>query len=326
MIPKPPPREGQLGFIYSPPYRIQGISIAGEQTAIHCPELDLAFDVGLCPRPVLTASIVALSHAHMDHSAGIPYYFSQRTFQKLGTGHVVCHPELEAPLRQMMAGWIDLERQRTPHEITALAPDASMRIRPNLLLRAIEVSHTGPSLGFCAVETRSKLRPEFRDLPQERLRELRLGGTAITHAVEIPLVAYTGDTEIGPCLFRDEFAQAGIVVTECTFFEAEHRDRAKVGKHLHVEDLKTLLKAWSARDVVVVHVSRRTNLAFARERLREVCGDDAERVHLLMDHRANRARFERQQAESESSVAVKGESDASSSSEPRDEDRALNSG
>lgn len=305
MIPKPPAREGQLGFIYSPPFRIQGISVAGEQTSVHVPELDLAFDAGLCPRPVLTASTIALSHAHMDHSAGVPYYFSQRTFQKLGTGRIVCHPELAQPLRDMMAGWVDLERQRTPHEITALAPDESLQVRPNLLLRAIEVSHTGPSLGFAAIETRSKLKPEYLELPQDRLRDLRLAGTAITQVVEIPLVAYTGDTEIGPFLFRDEFSRAQIVVTECTFFEPDHRDRAKVGKHLHVEDLRALLRVWTARDVIVIHVSRRTNLAFARERLREVCGDDAQRVHLLMDHRTNRARYERQVAEREGAAVVK---------------------
>lgn len=305
MLPKPPPREGQLGFIVCPPYRIQGISVAGEQTAIHVPELDLAFDAGLCPRPVLTAPTLALSHAHMDHSAGVPYYFSQRVFQKLGPGRVVCHPELAQPLRSMMAGWVDLERQRTPHEITALAPGASLQLRGNLMLRAIEVSHTGPSLGFAAVETRSKLKPEFHDMPQDRLRELRLGGTAITHAVEIPLIAYTGDTEMGPFLFQDEFSRAPIVITECTFFEDDHRDRARVGRHLHVEDLRALLKVWSARDVIVIHVSRRTLLGFARERLREVCGEDAERVHLLMDHRANRLRYERQLAESEGGAVVK---------------------
>jgi len=307
VVPKPPPREGQLGFIYSPPYRVQGISVAGEQTSVHVPELDLAFDVGLCPRPVLTASTIALSHAHMDHSGGVPYYFSQRAFQKLGTGRIVCHPDLAVPLRQMMASWVELERQRTPHEITALAPGESLQLRQNLLLRAIDVSHTGPSLGFAAVETRSKLLPEFHDLPQDRLRELRLGGTAITHAVEIPVVAYTGDTEMGPFLFRDEFTKAPIVITECTFFEPDHRDRARVGKHLHVEDLRTLLEVWTARDVIVVHVSRRTTLSFARERLREVCGDASERVHFLMDHRVNRVRYERQLAESDASANVKSE-------------------
>ena len=59
MLPKRPPRSGRDGFLYLPPYRVQGISVAGEQTAIHVPELDVAFDVGLCPKTVLTAPFVA---------------------------------------------------------------------------------------------------------------------------------------------------------------------------------------------------------------------------------------------------------------------------
>ncbi len=297
MVPRPPPREGQLGFVYAPPIRIQGISVAGEQTVVHIPEFDLVFDIGLCPRAALTASVVALSHAHMDHSGGIPYYFSQRVFQKLGPGRVVCHPEIAQPLRQMMRGWVDLERQRTPHEVEALDPGSTCRLRPNLLLKAIEVSHTVPSLGFAVIETRSKLKPELLSLPQDRLRELRMSGEEITRQVEIPLVAYTGDTEHGPFLYGEEFVRAPVVITECTFFEEDHRDRARTGKHLHVEDLRLLLDAWSAPDVIVIHVSRRTNLAFARERLAALCGPHASRVHLLMDHRANRARYERQVAE-----------------------------
>ena len=96
MIPKPPPKEGQLGFLYLPPYRIQGISVAGEQSVVHIPELDLVFDIGLCPRATLAAGTVCLSHTHMDHVAGLPYWFSQRSFQKLGTGRVLCIPNLFA--------------------------------------------------------------------------------------------------------------------------------------------------------------------------------------------------------------------------------------
>ena len=83
MIPRMPPQEARLGFVYSAPYRIQGVSVAGEQAVVHVPELDLAFDIGLCPRPVLASPTVALSHTHMDHVAGLPYWFSQRFFQKM---------------------------------------------------------------------------------------------------------------------------------------------------------------------------------------------------------------------------------------------------
>ena len=55
--------------------------------------------------------------------------------------------------------------------------------------------------------------------------------------LEVPLIAYTGDTLPGPHLVRDDVRKAQVVVSECTFFEPEHKGRAKIGMHLHVEDL-----------------------------------------------------------------------------------------
>lgn len=309
MIPRMPPQEARLGFVYSAPYRIQGVSVAGEQAVVQVPELDIVFDIGLCPRPTLATPTVALTHTHMDHVAGLPYWFSQRFFQKMpGTARCLAHPKMVEPLRRMMAGWVDLERQKTPHEIVPIEPDAEWEIRPNLFLRAIEVSHGIPALAFVVIERRSKLREEFLGMPQEKLRELRAQGVEITKMLEIPLVAYTGDTEPGDFLLREEFRKALVVITECTFFEDEHRDRAKIGKHIHVEDLRPLLEAWTARDVVITHVSRRTLIPFARERIEAIAGPDrARHVHLLMDHRANRARHEAQAAAAGESPKEAGE-------------------
>ncbi|MFM9169861.1 MAG: MBL fold metallo-hydrolase [Phycisphaerales bacterium] len=318
MVPRPPPPEARLGFVYSSPYRIQGISVAGEQAVVHVPELDVCFDVGLCPRAILPTPTIALSHTHMDHVGGLPYWFSQRFFQKMpGTARCLVHPKMAEPLRRMMAAWVDLERQRTPHEIVAIEPDTEFQLRPNVVVRAIEVSHTTPALGFVAIERRSKLRDEFHGLPQDRLRELRAQGIEITRTVEIPLVAYTGDTEPGDFLLREEFRRAQVVITECTFFEDEHRDRAKIGKHLHVEDLRPLLEAWEARDVVIVHVSRRTLLPFARTRLEEVAGKArAESIHLLMDHKANKARLEAIAAQRASAADAAQAAEAGEPAEP----------
>lgn len=305
MIPRMPPQEARIGFVHSAPYRIQGVSVAGEQAVVHVPELDLVFDIGLCPRPALASPTVALTHTHMDHVAGLPYWFSQRHFQKMpGTARCLAHPKMVEPLRRMMASWVDLERQRTPHEIVPIEPEGEFQLRPNVFVRAIEVSHTTPALAFAVIERRSKLREEFQGLSQDRLRELRTEGTEITRTVEIPLIAYTGDTEPGDFLHRDEFRDAQVVITECTFFEDEHRDRARIGKHIHVEDLRPLLDSWKARDVVIAHVSRRTLIPFARQRIEEVAGAERARsVHLLMDHRSNRARHEEQLAAAEAKQA-----------------------
>ena len=301
MVPRMPPQEARIGFVYSAPFRIQGVSVAGEQAVVHVPELDVVFDIGLCPRPTLASPTVALSHTHMDHVAGLPYWFSQRSFQKMpGTARCLVHPRMVEPLRTMMASWVDLERQRTPHEIVPIEPDGEFQLRPNMFIRAIEVSHTTPSLAFVVIERRSKLRAEFHGASQERLRELRQQGVEITRTIDIPLVAYTGDTEPGPFLLRDEFVNAQVVITECTFFDDDHRDRARTGKHIHVDDLRPLLAAWKAKDVVIVHVSRRTLIPYARERIEQVAGPGrASSVHLLMDHRTNRARHESQVAAGE---------------------------
>ncbi|MEN0019278.1 MAG: MBL fold metallo-hydrolase, partial [Planctomycetota bacterium] len=90
MLPKPPPREPSLGFLFLPPFRIQGISVAGELTSIMVPELDVCFDMGQCPRAALASKYVAVTHGHMDHIGGLAYYASQRRFQGMGSGTIVC--------------------------------------------------------------------------------------------------------------------------------------------------------------------------------------------------------------------------------------------
>jgi len=309
MIPNPPAKDGQLSFLWLPPHRVQGFSVAGEQTVVHVPELEVAFDVGFCPRVLVPCPSIALSHAHMDHIGGLPYWFSQRYFQKLPPGKVHCHHAIAQPLLNMMKGWVDLERQQTPHEVIGMEDGQEVLLKPNIWLRAIEVRHTVPALGFVVIERRNKLKPEFVELPADALREAKARGESITRQIDIPLIAYTGDTEMGPYLLRDEFRQAQTVVTECTFFDPEHRGRAATGMHLHVEDIRELLQAWSANDVVVVHLSRRTMLSYARKRLDEAGGEG--RVHILMDHRAARARYERQTNEDRQTSEVSGGSDGS---------------
>lgn len=300
MLPKPPPRVGQVGFLYLPPYRVQGISVAGEQTVVQLPELDVAFDIGLCPRMALSSPYVAISHGHMDHVAGLPYYFSQRMFQRMGMGKCICHPELAKAINTMMHSWVELEKQSTKFEVIPLEPDEELEIKRNIRIRAIEMSHTVTALGYAIIEYRSKLKEEFAGLPQEKLRELKQKGEEITRTLEIPLVAYTGDTEFGPFLYRDEIAEAKIVISECTFFEGDHHSRAKIGKHLHVGDIAQLLSVWKAEAIVLIHASRRTNLGLSREMLNKLVGEEqSSRVHFLMDHRANRLRYDKQLAEVE---------------------------
>lgn len=300
MLPKPPQRQGQLGFLFFPPIRIEGISIAGEGTAVVIPEYNICFDIGVCYRPMLSAKYVALTHGHMDHVAGLPYYFSQRKFQGMGVGRCVCDRRIEPAVGAMMEGWIDLEQQRTSHEIIGLGPEEEIEIKNNLFLRAFEVDHTVPAMGYSLIERRTKLKEEFRDLAQSQLMELKGRGVEITREIRLPTVTYLGDTLPGPHFFRDEILKARILITECTFFEPNHKERALIGKHVHVDDLAEFSPKFEGEAVVITHITRRTNLSRARAELEDrFRPEDAARIFFLMDHRGNRERYERQLAVSD---------------------------
>jgi ribonuclease Z len=303
MLPKPPPREGSLGFLYVPPFRVQGVSVAGETTTIAIPELDIAFDMGECPRAMLPAKHVAISHGHMDHVGALAYYCSQRRFQGMGDASIICDARVAPDIRGMMEGFVNLERQKTPFNILPLEHDQQLEIKNNIFLRGFHTEHTCPAMGYAIIEKRSKLRPEYTDFPQEKLRELKDRGIEITRTLEIPLIAYLGDTAPGPHLVREDVRRAQIVISECTFFEPDHKDRAKVGAHLHIDDIAEWLPVLECQALILIHVSRRTNLQYARKRLYELVSPErAERVHFLMDHRANRERYEHQLREAEAAA------------------------
>lgn len=278
--------------------RILGVSLAGEETAFVLPEMNLAFDIGRCHRAVLTVDHVFLSHGHMDHAAGVAYYFAQRIFLDNHPGNLFAPEPLVGPIRRLLEAWTDIDgrnilRHQPPPRIEAVYPGQDVVLRRDLLVRPFEVNHpcrqrgrSVPSLGYAAVEVRHKLLEEFQEMTGPQLVELKKRGVAITRRLEIPLVAYCGDTAPGdffdlPCV-RD----AKVLLLECTFIEPDHRDRARAGYHMHIAYLRDIVPALRNEKIILSHLSRRTTLLDARQQLQRELGEAGdERVSFLLEHR-----------------------------------------
>ncbi len=267
--------------------RIVGYSLGGEETVVVAPEYNVCFDVGRAPREIIAIDNVCLSHGHMDHAAGIAYYFSQRTFVGIAAGRVIVHRALAPAIRKLLDIWAEIEGHVSPAEICAVEPMQDVAIRRGLLVRPFAVNHPGPCLGFTLIEVRSKLRPEYHGKTGPELVGLKRGGVEIEQRVEVPLITYTGDTAVGPFLNHDFVRHSRLVLMECTFFDREHTPRAKAGRHIHVDDLPKVLAAIPESRIMLIHMTRRTDLRQAKRMIERVLKpDDLARVSLLMDRPA----------------------------------------
>jgi ribonuclease Z len=271
--------EHRLSDIY-----LLGHSLAGEESIIAAPELNVCFDIGKAPAPVISIDYVLLSHGHMDHAAGVAYYFSQRNFVGNAPGTVVCPTALVGPLRDLVRVWGRIEGHPSPANIVGMEPGEQIEIRRGLAARSFAVNHGAPSLGFSVIDVRHKLKPEFADRTGPQLAQLKREGVEIQYTHEVPLVAYCGDTAEGAFLELDHVRKAKVLLLECTFFEEEHARRARQGYHMHVRDMARLLPRLENEWVVLTHVSRRTGLRHARHMLsRMVDPAVMERVKFLME-------------------------------------------
>ena len=75
-----------------------------------------------------------------------------------------------------------------------------------------EVNHGGPSIGYSVIERRHKLKPEYADHSGPQLVALKEQGVEITRELELPLVAFCGDTATGDFLDLDWVRNASVLV------------------------------------------------------------------------------------------------------------------
>ena len=266
------------------PLHVVGYSVAGEETVIQIPELNVCFDIGRAPYFSLTSDIICISHSHMDHLAGLGYYLSQRAFQGMKPGTVLLPREIERPVDQLLRCWRDVERQGTPYTLVPMTPGKVHEVRRDFGIRAFATHHGGTSLGYSLVSVREKLKPEYLGKTGPELARMKREGIEIQYRIEVPLVAFLGDTTIGNVFDQPDVQNAQILITEVTFFDTDHRIKAKAGKHLHLDHFVEVLPKLKNEQVVISHVTRRTGIKRAQRLLaKRVSDEDMKRIHFLMD-------------------------------------------
>jgi ribonuclease Z len=265
-------------------FTICGYSVAGEETVVAVPELDVCFDIGKSPEQFIPINNVLVSHGHIDHISGLAYHLSHRQFCGQKAGNVYAHPELIGPIGQILTAWGVLDGSPIKANLIEVNAGSEFKIKPNIFARVFQTYHNRTSLGYTILERRKKLKPEFSGLNGKEIVKLKKEGTEIENIIEIPLVTYLGDTAACDYSHLDFVKNSRVLITECTFYMDDNSERAKAGKHTHVKQLREMLEKLNNEHVVIIHISQRTSIREAKAKLKQhLSGEIWNKTILLMD-------------------------------------------
>jgi ribonuclease Z len=262
---------------------IIGYSVAGEETVIAMPQLDVCFDIGKAPDQFISINNVLLTHGHMDHAAGFAYYLSQRNFCGQSAGTILAPKNLLTPMKQILEAWSRLDGNRIPAKLVGVKPGDEYQIKPNLFARVFPTKHSKGSVGYSVIEKRKKLKTEFQGLDGPQIVELKKKGVEIDYILELPIVTYFGDTQYVDFSQLKYIAESRILIAECTFYEDEHLVRAEAGKHMHIDEFTMLLSKLQNEHIIITHTTQRTPMREIRRILKNALSKDTyEKITLLM--------------------------------------------
>jgi ribonuclease Z len=250
---------------------IEGRSQAGNETWFRVPELGVCLDIGRCPDVLVGMTHILITHAHLDHALGVPFYAGQRRLQRLPPGDVYVPAAALADFEELMRVHERLEGVAYDTNLHGLAPGSVVRMRRDLELVTHEATHRVPANAYELVEIRHKLRDGLAQLSGQELAALRHSGVDPAVEVRRSLLLYTGDTdrgifEVSPALFKTD-----VLVIECSFIAEGHQQRAAAYQHIHFDDLAEHAGRFENEWIVLTHFSRRYTAEDVQRSIRKRC-------------------------------------------------------
>ncbi|KAL1541601.1 tRNA 3' processing endoribonuclease, variant 2 [Salvia divinorum] len=175
-------------------YPIGGLSIAGHETCVIMPSLNLAFDIGKCPQRAVSQQFLFISHGHMDHIGGLPMYVATRGLYRMSPPTIIVPKVVKESVERIFEAHRAMDHSELEHTLVGLDVGEEFCIRKDLKVRAFRTYHVIPSQGYIVYFVKQKLKQEYCGRAGAELKSLRLSGVEITNIYTTPEIAFTGDT------------------------------------------------------------------------------------------------------------------------------------
>jgi len=258
--------------INTPHLTIEGQSRAGHETWFRVRELNAAFDIGRCPDQLIAIPQIFVTHAHLDHAVGIPFYAGQRQLHRMTGGRVYVPADAAEGMREILAIYERITGASFAEvEVIGLAPGDVVRLGRTHEVRVHRATHRVAANAYEVIELRHRLRDEFTGREEREITELRKNGVSVTEEFRRSMLFYTGDTDRGILEQNEELYKAEVLMIECSFIIDGHEERAAKYRHIHFDDIAAFAERFENETIVLTHFSRRYSRSEIRDEIRRRC-------------------------------------------------------
>lgn len=235
-------------------FQLIGRSVAGVETVVAIPQWDITFDTGRAPDFAFHLRHLALSHWHLDHAGGLSFYLGLRRLNSLDPLRIIVPDDKLEKTKNYLRGLSEVSDTDISYELRRASEP--LLLRKDLELSRLSSFHGVSSAGYLIRQTKSRLNDEFLGKSEEEISRASMAGVKVSHAVTIPLLAYSGDTT-GEFL-TTEASQARHLLMECSFFgDNVDYDSVRAYGHTHIDDWRRHAEAIQSDTVVMIHTSQR---------------------------------------------------------------------
>jgi ribonuclease Z len=239
-------------------FAIDAISIGGLETCIQLPGLDMAFDIGRCPRSAIHRSRILFTHAHMDHLGGVAMHAATRSLMHMPPPTYYVPKENVDALNDLFAAWRRLDGSDLPLNLEPIGPGDRFDLDARHEVRVFRSIHRVPCQGYIIGSKRRKLRPQYKSLSGREIKRLREDGVEIADERWTAELAFCGDTLIDVIEREPLLQSVRVLILEVTFLD----DRVSVEKcrdrgHIHLDEVIERAELFRNQALLFTHFSAR---------------------------------------------------------------------
>lgn len=267
--------------------QVDALSQGGIETSYQVPAFDVCLDIGRCPPGAVRMGTLLLTHGHIDHAAGLPYYISMRSMM----GHpppkvFVPAPALPA-FRRILDGWRELQADTDRCQLSGLAAGDSIRLKGDAIARVYGSPHRIETLGYTLYSRIRKLKEELLGQSTEQIAVRARAGEEVHTWTERAELSFPGDTRIDVLESEPSVTTARVLLLECTFVGSSVSvAKAQRGGHIHLDQIAERASLFKNEVVLLTHFSRRHSLEDIRGEIsRRFPPELQARIQLLVHER-----------------------------------------